>query len=96
MKIRIIDHKLVMILSSSSMCEAMLSTDPVVSVDGAGTIVVLGDCLWLGDLDNDLQPEERQAPPPRLKIFLSPFGVEPRSCTDTDTAPTAFQFFENT
>ncbi len=28
--------------------------DPVVSVDGAGAIVVLGNCLWLDDLDNDL------------------------------------------
>jgi hypothetical protein len=27
--------------------------DPVVSVDGAGTLVICRDRLWLGDLDND-------------------------------------------
>ncbi len=32
----------------------LVGADPVVSVDGAGAIVVLGNCLWLGDLNNDL------------------------------------------
>ncbi len=27
--------------------------DPVVPVDGAGTLVICHDRLWLGDLDND-------------------------------------------
>ncbi len=29
--------------------QQLVGTDPVVSVDGAGAIVVLGDCLWLGN-----------------------------------------------
>ena len=32
----------------------LVGMDPVVSVNGAGAIVVLGDRLWLGNLDDDL------------------------------------------
>jgi hypothetical protein len=32
----------------------LVSSDPVVPVNGAGALVVLGDRLWLGALDNDL------------------------------------------
>ena len=31
-----------------------VGTDPVVPVNGAGTLVICRDCLRLGDLDNDL------------------------------------------
>ena len=31
----------------------VVGEDPVVSVDGAGTLVICRDRLWLGDLDND-------------------------------------------
>ncbi len=32
----------------------LIGADPVMPVDGAGALVVLCDCLWLGNLDNDL------------------------------------------
>ena len=35
----------------------LVGTDPVVSVEGAGTIIVLGDCFWLMTLSGGARPD---------------------------------------